>query len=91
MDLIIPAGIVDEYADAQFERKPHGIIFSDGKEVAHTLKCPHCGGQFVSRKGSGHRRSFCFIHHEVTCGSDACLRDCVDIYALEGTLSKREV
>jgi hypothetical protein len=90
MDLWIPPGIVDEYADARHERKPHGIIFVDGKEVAHTLKCPHCGGQFVSRRGSGQHRTFCLRHGAVTCGSAACSRDCVDVYALEGTLSGRE-
>lgn len=91
MDLFIPKGIVDDYADAQFESRPHGIVFVDGKEVAHTLKCPHCGGQFVSRRGSGHRRTYCMIHRAVTCGSAACVRDCVDIYAIEGTLGQREV
>ena len=91
MDLIIRPGIVDEYDDARFERRPHGIVFVDGKEVAHTLKCPHCGAHFVSRKGSGHRRSYCFVHQAVTCGAPACLRDCVDIYAIEGTLGQREL
>lgn len=90
MDIIIPKGIVDDYADAQFERKPHGIVIVDGKEVAHTLKCPHCGAQFVSRKGSGIRRTFCLRHQAVTCGSAACMKDCVDVYTLEGTLSVRE-
>lgn len=91
MDLWIPAGIVDDYADAQWERKPHGLVFVNGKEVAHTLKCPHCGAQFVSRKGSGHHRTFCLRHQAVTCGSAACSRDCVDVYALEGTLQGREL
>jgi len=57
---------------------------------AHLEGCPHCGAQFVSRKGSGHRRTYCLRHKAVTCGSDACVRDCVDIYAIEGTLSVRE-
>jgi hypothetical protein len=82
--------IVDDYSDAQFEKKPHGIVFVDGKEVAHTLKCPHCGNQFVSRKGSGVHRTFCFRHNAVTCGSPQCSKDCIDIYTLEGTLSVRE-
>ena len=90
MDLWIPPGIVDDYSDAQWERKPHGIVFSNGKEVAHTLKCPHCGAQFVSRKGSGHHRTYCLRHQAVTCGSASCSKDCIDIYAIEGTLSVRE-
>ncbi len=61
-----------EYGDAQHERKPHGIIFADGKEVAVTLQCPHCGGHFMSRKGSGHRRIFCMYHMAVCCGQEGC-------------------
>lgn len=72
MDLIIPAGIIDDYADAKHERRPHGIVIVDGKEVATTLQCPHCGGHFVSRKGSGHRRAWCTKCQAVTCGSHAC-------------------
>lgn len=85
-----PHQIVDDYSDAKHERHPHGLVFVNGKEVAHTLKCPHCGAQFVSRAGSGHRRSYCLRHSAVTCGSDRCIRDCVDIYSTEGTLSVRE-
>lgn len=73
MDLIIKPGIVDDYADAQHERRPHGIIFVDGVEVASTLQCPHCGGHFTSVKGSGHRRHWCLKCHAVCCGSPACL------------------
>lgn len=72
MHLWIPPGIVDEYADAQHESRPHGIILVNGKEVASTLQCPHCGGHFVSRKGSGHRRTFCFGCKAVTCGDPRC-------------------
>lgn len=73
MDLIIRPGIVDDYADAQHERQPHGVVIVDGKEVATTLQCPHCSGHFVSRKGSGHRRHFCMRCHAVCCGSVACI------------------
>lgn len=78
MDIIIP-GIDDlkeldkqEYGDAKHERKPHGIVFSNGKEVATTLMCPHCFTHFISRKGSGMRRIFCTYHMEVCCGAEAC-------------------
>ena len=81
--------IVDDYSDAAAVRKPHGIVWVDGKEVANTLMCPHCGEHFVSRRGSGHRRTFCMIHEAVTCGKPQCDR-CVDIYAQRGTLSGRE-
>lgn len=61
-----------EYGDAKHERHAHGIVFSNGREVATTLQCPHCGGHFVSRKGSGHRRTFCMKCSAVTCGSPTC-------------------
>lgn len=66
------APIVDDYSDAQHERKPHGIVIVDGKEVAVTLQCPHCAAHFVSRKGSGHRRTFCLKCMAVTCGNPVC-------------------
>jgi hypothetical protein len=67
---------MDQYRDAQHERNPHGHIFINGQQVADTLQCPHCGGHFVSRKGSGHRRSFCMHCREVTCGAPRCTSEC---------------
>jgi ribosomal protein L37AE/L43A len=61
-----------QYANAQHERKPHGLVIVNGQEVASTLQCPHCGGHFVSRKGSGIRRTFCLKCQAVTCGNFAC-------------------
>ncbi len=61
-----------EYGDAKHERHAHGIVISNGKEVATTLQCPHCGGHFISKKGSGHRRTFCTYHMGVTCGERDC-------------------
>ena len=72
MGIILPSSLVDDYSDAKHERQPHGLIIVNGQEVATTLKCPHCGGHFVSRKGSGHRRTFCMACHAVTCGNRAC-------------------
>lgn len=57
---------------AQFERHAHGAYIVDGQEVAHTLQCPHCGRHFVSMRGSGHRRTFCFLCNAVTCGLPTC-------------------
>ena len=74
----------EDYSDAKHERKPHGIVFVNGKEVATTLQCPHCGCHFVSRKGSGHRRSFCLRCMAVTCGKDACVSDCRPIESTYG-------
>lgn len=52
-------------------REDSGIL-SDGKQVASLLQCPHCGGHFESRPGSGLRRTFCFRCMKVTCGAPAC-------------------
>lgn len=62
----------DDYSNAKHEPHPHGIVLVNGQEVAHTLQCPHCGGHFISRKGSGHRRTFCMKCMAVTCGKHAC-------------------
>lgn len=59
-------------ADEKFERQAHGTFMVDGREVAHTLQCPHCGGHFVNRRGSGARRTFCLRSMAVTCGNPAC-------------------
>jgi hypothetical protein len=59
-------------ANEKFERNAHGAFLADGREVAHTLQCPHCGGHFVSRRGSGARRTFCLRCMAVTCGNPAC-------------------
>jgi len=60
------------YRDAQFERKPGGHILVDGVEVAQTLQCCHCGGHWVSRRGSGIIRGFCVRCMKPTCGGIRC-------------------
>ena len=63
---------------ARFESKAHGALIVEGQEIAHTLQCPHCGSHFISFKGSGHRRSYCFLCGQegkpaVCCGKKSCL------------------
>ena len=53
-------------------RRAHGAMMSDGMEIASTLQCCHCGSHFLSKKGSGARRTFCFKCMEVTCGRYEC-------------------
>ena len=77
MDIIIPGvndrhPLMDDYGDAKHERHAHGFVILNGKQVATTLQCPHCGAHFVSRKGSGHRRTFCMKCMAVTCGNREC-------------------
>lgn len=52
--------------------REHGGIVVDGVQVASTLRCPHCGGHFESRPGSGKRRAFCLKCQRVTCGNPTC-------------------
>lgn len=56
----------------RFEPRAHGAIVVDGREIGSTLQCCHCGGHFVSVKGSGARRGYCLRCGGVTCGSPAC-------------------
>lgn len=52
--------------------REHGGILIEGQQVASTLMCPHCGGHFESRPGSGKRRTFCLKCAAVTCGDPKC-------------------
>lgn len=72
LSIIVKPGDVNFYADAAHERKPAGVILIDNKEVASTCLCPHCGSHFVSRKGSGAKRTFCGECNAVTCGRKGC-------------------
>lgn len=64
--------------DAKFERQPSGHILvvdpdsNQQVEVAVTLQCCHCGGHFVSVRGSGVTRGFCLRCRTVTCGAQKC-------------------
>lgn len=52
--------------------RPHGHWLVDGKEVADTLQCVHCGDHFVVVFGSGKRRGFCMNCNGTTCGKPGC-------------------
>jgi len=59
------------YENAAWVRKPSGSIVVDGREVASTLQCRHCGAHFIYRKTD---RYVC-----VNCGGDICgQRQCVE-------------
>jgi len=73
----------------KFEPRAHGALIVDGREVGNTLQCCHCGGHFVSVKGSGQRRGFCLRCMGPTCGAaacDACKPLEVQLLALEGKI-----
>ena len=52
-------------------REDGGIIV-DGRQVASTHQCCHCGMHFTMVKGSGVRRGWCFKCGAVTCGQATC-------------------
>jgi len=52
--------------------KESGLIIVDGCEMAATKQCVHCGGHFVSVKGSGVTRGYCMRCNGITCGSSTC-------------------
>lgn len=56
----------------QYESKASGSIIIDGKEVASTLQCAHCGAHWVPIRGSKRRRGFCTICKKTTCGALPC-------------------
>lgn len=48
------------------------LTTSSATFVANGTVTHNCGAHFVSRKGSGHRRTFCFKCKAVTCGAPQC-------------------
>lgn len=53
-------------------RTEYGAITVDGRQVASTCQCCHCGAHFVFRRGSGTDRGFCMKCGRLTCGKPAC-------------------
>lgn len=50
----------------------YNLTTASGTFVANGMVTHNCGAHFVSRKGSGHRRTFCFACKAVTCGDPRC-------------------
>ena len=58
----------------QSVKNPHGGIMIDGKHVADTLRCCHCGENWIPVKGSKRQRGFCLKCNDVTCSPGcACI------------------
>lgn len=74
MEILIPKPDLafDPLGTPQHMRKPSGTILIDGKDVASTAQCCHCGCHFIMLKGSGKTRGFCTLCTEITCGDPAC-------------------
>ena len=60
------------YDRSSLPRHEHGGIVVDGRQVGSTEQCPHCGGHFLSVKGSGKRRGWCTKCYAKTCGNPLC-------------------
>ena len=73
LTVIIKPGTPEFYGDPEFNAKPSGIIYVDGKEKATTRCCPHCNAHFVSQRGSGATRTFCRECMAVCCGRPQCM------------------
>ena len=48
----------------------------DGNIVGDTKQCVHCGGHFLSVRGSGKIRGWCLSCVGITCGGAEC-RQCI--------------
>lgn len=71
-DLLINVTEVAEQQTASSISKPSGGIVVDGRQVADTQCCCHCGAHWVPVKGSGTRRGFCMRCMHATCGQPDC-------------------
>jgi hypothetical protein len=64
--------------------KAAGVVittdFNGVPTEADTQQCPHCGGHWIVRKGSGRPHVWCGKCSAWTCSNPACLSEC---YPLE--------
>ncbi len=72
MDIV--NSIVPDYATlARPVKRAKGHISFDDKYVADTMRCTHCGAQWIYIKGSGRSRGYCRSCRDVTCGKAECI------------------
>lgn len=62
-------------------RNGKGAVVVDGRQVADTLQCVHCGYTWQVQHGSGTRRGFCMGCQGVTCGEHLCMKFCTPLEA----------
>ena len=58
-------------------RKTAGAVVVDGRHIADTSQCVHCGGHFKVIPGSGTKRGWCPKCKGVLCGGMTCMTRCV--------------
>lgn len=59
------------------DRLMGGTCMVDGKEIAATIQCVHCGCHWIPVQGSGRRRGFCMICNGPLCGAQRCIETCL--------------
>ena len=76
------------YANASYDHRYAGTILIDGRDVAITRQCVHCGDHFVSVRGSGATRGWCTRCNGIVCGPKcaACVPFEQQLLAMEGKL-----
>ena len=68
LDMSANFGPEHNYAKAQYQHKANGHLIVDGKEVADTLQCVHCGSHWIPVEGSGIIRGKCYRCRGPICG-----------------------
>lgn len=63
--------------EPQVAKKPSGAIIIDGHHVADTVKCVHCGHNWIPIVGSGVKRGWCNNCNGLLCGGHECF-ECKD-------------
>lgn len=74
-----------DYPNAEPVAKPSGAILLDGRHVADTLQCVHCGRHWVPQAGSGKIRGYCR-----SCDGPVCGPSCAACVPFEQMLERIE-
>lgn len=61
-------------------KNSNGAVVIDGKHVADTIQCVHCGKHWIPKPGSGKVRGWCVSCNGASCGDTRCM-DCVPFEA----------
>lgn len=76
------------YTDSLSTIKASGAILVDGKHIADTIQCKHCGGHFVHQRGKAATRGWCFKCNGMLCGQKRCMKSCIPTEVELSTMEK---
>jgi hypothetical protein len=62
-------------------RNTLGAIVLDGRHVANTAQCVHCGSHEEIIAGSGKKRGYCPMCKGFVCGLEGCMKECTPFEA----------